>query len=204
VSEHSPGKVETNEILLRAIYSPHQVEVDTGQLKPTALDDCTGKGLSTDRRHLTSMERMQEQITQKLQEPHAVRKGHQFVGVVVLDCHAARSLEDQGRRLFGVYDTALLSNPSHADVFQVKLGPKAGLAARSKLIGQLRNGTQPVSLHTAFDQSPPTRPSGNRIGNRRCKFSICGSSDAIYCRIFRRLICGRPWRRLLEIIAPSR
>jgi glutamate 5-kinase len=139
-----------HEVLIRVVYSPQHVEADTSRLKPTALDDASNKGLSTDRRQHTTIEEVQARITKKLNEPRAIEKGHEYKGVVVIPCGAVRGLSNDGKRLFAVYDTAQEGNHAHADVCQVRLSKVEGAMARKRLIAALRNGDQPEWLPDAF------------------------------------------------------
>jgi hypothetical protein len=150
VSVYSPGPVQAQEILIRVVYSPHHVEIDTNRLKPTALDDAANKGLSTDRRAYATFREVQERITKKLNTPNAIEKGHEYKGTVVISCAKARGLTQDGRRLFAVYDTAQEDNRAHADVCQVRLSKVEGARARRRLIETLREQDQPEWLHDAF------------------------------------------------------
>lgn len=155
VSPYSPGLVEPEEYLLRVIYSPHHVEHDTGKLKPTALDDVSGRGLSVNRRRYTTPQETQQQISSKLDTAYAKEKGHRYVGVVVLNAGAVREISEQGKRLFGIYDTAEDDNRAHSDVCQVRLGRLAGQRARGELMKLLRSGVYPETLEAAFEDCPP-------------------------------------------------
>jgi hypothetical protein len=142
----SPGRVENGEMLLRAIYSPHHIETDTGLLNPMAFDDVVDKGLSVERMSYSSSDAMAAQVKEKLALPRAQEKGHKFVGVVALECAVVRDIQDlaNGSRLFAVYDTATSSNAAHADICQVRQGSKTARAlARNRLIESRCNGNRP-------------------------------------------------------------
>lgn len=151
--EVSPGRVEDQELLIRSIYSPHQYERDTGELKPTAFDDVVDKGLSVDRKSHTSSAQIRQQIEAKLQAAKSRGAEHKFEGVAVLPCRAAREMVHGTERVFGVYDTATTVNRAHADVCQVRHGTKLEQRkARLALVNACRHGLVPeTDLDTIFD-----------------------------------------------------
>lgn len=134
-SPHSPGKVANDEVLLRAVYSPHHVDPETGEFKNAALADAENTGLSADRLQYTTRRQIERQIKAKLETPRALEKGYVYQGILPITCGLVRQLTygNGTRRCYAVYDTALQDNNAHAEVFQVKLTSAQGKQARERL-----------------------------------------------------------------------
>lgn len=101
VSEHSPGIVQNEEIIVRAVYDSGHLEPN-GRLKPAYFRDSMGnRALSVDRMLYINKENY---VAQK-------RKSDQFteyLGFVASRCGDLRTAYARGgRRLFAVYDSAI-------------------------------------------------------------------------------------------------
>ena len=120
VSDHSPGLVGDDEVLIRELYSPHYINEDTGEVKPVAFRDARDRGLSVTRRLHSSERAHRAKIMKKVAADQAAgRNNDGFWRVVSGSCARIRGITgDDGRRLFCVYDTAREDDASHADVCQ--------------------------------------------------------------------------------------
>ena len=136
-SEHSPGPVNDEETLCRQIFSPIHVDADTQQLKPTAFDDASNKGLSTDRLAFCDLEAVKTTGVRRAEESNqglSADKQRALHSVALINTRDIRLITYDIKRAFGVYDTGLPHNQFHADVCQLAIGKQAGRSVRSKLI----------------------------------------------------------------------
>jgi hypothetical protein len=149
VSSFSEGPVEGEEHLLRILYSEHHVDKETKEIGTNAFDDASNKGLSVNRVGKVNRADIECQIKEKLSDPRAVSKGHAFEGVVTFLCEDIRSIyvaDSSGRRAFGVYDTALHENRSHADIMRVDMPKSFAAKARNDLREKLGIDPKPIAL----------------------------------------------------------
>lgn len=115
------GPVEDDEILIRTLYSPVQINKETGVVNPVNIrQDALKRGLSVNRKRHTREAELEARIEKKIADD--MKTGKQTDGyykVVTARCSDIRTLigEDE-RRQFYVYDTALEGDKSHADVCQ--------------------------------------------------------------------------------------
>lgn len=118
VSEHSPGQVQDDELLIRTLFSPLQVDIEKGTVAPMAFKDVLTRGLSVDRKRHTGEQELQARIEARIaSDIKAGRNKDGFFRVATASCGDIRSaLGEEGTRLFCVYDTALKENTAHADV----------------------------------------------------------------------------------------
>ena len=112
VSIHSPGPVADNEILVRSIFTERELNQE-GRVKPIHFrPEPSTRGFSVDR-----VNRNQVGLLKSSKRKDARHKGY-------LKFAAARSgdirnlMNDDGKRLFCVYDTATVENHAHADICQ--------------------------------------------------------------------------------------
>ena len=120
VSAHSPGLVQDDEILIRTLYSPFQINEETGRVDPAHFrTDLEKRGFSVNRMDHISETDLQTKIARKIEHDRAKgRQRGEFYRVVTARCGDIRHLVDGDRRLFCTYDTASEDDPSHADVCQ--------------------------------------------------------------------------------------
>jgi hypothetical protein len=140
-SSLSPGPVAHSEDLLRQIFNPLHVELDTGDLKPTAFEDAANKGMSVDRLHYRNEEESfqagyaRAEVANTHAKPGAPHRTlHGLAKLRAKSVRALKSADDI--QYFGVYDTALADNKAHADICQIVhiQDRKAARSARSKLV----------------------------------------------------------------------
>ena len=112
VSIHSPGRVEDNEVLVRSIFTERLLDRE-GRVKPTHFrPEPSTRGFSVDRVNRTRVGFLKS----------SKRKDARFKGY--LKFAAARSgdirdlMNEDGTRLFCIYDTATAGNHAHADICQ--------------------------------------------------------------------------------------
>lgn len=124
VSEHSPGIVRHDEILIRTLYSPHQIDQNTGAPRPAAFSDVLNRGLSVDRKNHISQSDLEDKIQTKIAHDKAQGKDRGNFSVVTATCESVRKImsEKDNCRGFCVYDTATSSSRSHADICQAVSG----------------------------------------------------------------------------------
>ena len=135
-SSLSPCPVANDEDLLRQVFNPLHVELDTGELKPSAFADATDKGMSVDRLRYRQQEESFEAGHARAEVANA-RPGaspRTLHGLAKLKAKSVRELRSGDIQCFGVYDTALADNTAHADICQLIQDKKAARSARSRLL----------------------------------------------------------------------
>jgi hypothetical protein len=132
-SPHSPGPVSNPEHLIRLVVNPIHVDTSDGSIKPSLISDVKDKGASTQRlAHITEEEAINAGRAHTTAKNTSAPDNQQrrICGTVKLSVQEVRDLVVASKtRAFGVYDTALPTNPSHADIFQLVSGN--GQEARS-------------------------------------------------------------------------
>ncbi len=121
VSDHSPGLVQDDEVLVRVLYSPHYINKETGEVTPAAFTDARKRGLSVRRKAHISEKDHRAKIEEKVAADQAAgRNNDGFWQVIYTKCADLRNLklDDGGDRSFCVYDTATEDDRSHTDVCQ--------------------------------------------------------------------------------------
>ena len=161
VSDYSPRPVQPDEFLIRTVYSRVQINIDTGRIDPVHLrHDVRTRGLSVNRKPHISEQNLRAKIENKIardREDGKERDG--FYCVVTARCSAVRGLvDDDGKRLFCVYDTATEDDASHADICQAfELPPKT--KDRRLLTKKLRRQLferfvgRPTNLRMAYERN---------------------------------------------------
>jgi hypothetical protein len=119
-SVHSPGLVADTEIICRQLHSPIYIDASTGKLKPTAFDDISNKGFSTDRLAHSSAEAIVESGRSRASHYNATcadeSKRRSLIALAHLECSAIRNHRVAGGQALGIYDTAMSENIAHADL----------------------------------------------------------------------------------------
>jgi hypothetical protein len=143
-SPHSPGPVDGGERVVRVVYSPIHVDAQTGQLKPSVVDEASSRGCSVQREAhcpIPAVWDMGERIAAEktAQEP---AKPRAVQAVTVLAVAAVRALQAGGKRAVAVYDTALPDNIAHADVCVLTPGRQERRSARAQLFELALKGLQ--------------------------------------------------------------
>lgn len=129
VSEHSPGRVNDGETLVRLIIWPGHVDKNSG-IDPKAFSGADSKGLSVNRDDHCSDEQVRTAVEAwvKIRRERLERNPNtspellnQWHGVSVCNCETIRRLPgSEGLKAFCVYDTADGTNPYHADIFKTR------------------------------------------------------------------------------------
>ena len=139
VSDHSPGTVQDDEVLIRTVYSRVQLNSETGCIDPVHLrHDARTRGLSLNRKsHITEGD-LRARIEAKIARDRAAgKRTDNFYKVIATRLRDLKCLvDDDGRRLFCVYDTATRDDTSHADMCQSS-EPAKGTANRNVLLMKL-------------------------------------------------------------------
>lgn len=148
VADFSPGIVADEEWLLRIMLNPDHL-VD-GQVITAAipLRDLQTKGFSVDRlKHVTPLF-VNKSINRLLARTSGGKKRY-FVGVARFTAARVREIEEDGRQVFVVIDTALSCNPGHASIYFVARDMKGSKARqlREELLPLL---VQRTSVELAF------------------------------------------------------
>ena len=133
VSDHSPGLVRDDELLIRTLYSPYQIN-EKGTVTPASFRDALERGLSVNRKSFISEADLRKGIEGKIERDRKEGKERdEFYRVVTARCGDVRQLfSEDGERLFCIYDTASEEDVSHADVCQA-LDPPPGTPNRKML-----------------------------------------------------------------------
>ena len=121
VSKFSPEPVRNDELLIRTVFSPVQINQETGWVDPAHFRyDAMKRGLSVNRKPHISEADLQAKIEGKIARDRAEGKERDdFYRMVTGRCGDIRNLvAEDGSRLFCVYDTATIDDLSHADVCQ--------------------------------------------------------------------------------------
>lgn len=153
VSDYSPGTAGDEEVLIRTLYSPFQINSETGHVDPVHFrQDALRRGLSVNRkRHTTEAElraKIEAKIVRDIQDG---KRRDRFYKVVTARCGDIRSLVDEdGRRQFCVYDTANRDDRSHADVCQT-VDPPPGTTNRKSVRDGIGSRLFEVFLGQATD-----------------------------------------------------
>jgi hypothetical protein len=119
-NQFSPGTIDNEEFLLRALDNPTHWDRNTNQFTPNAFLDAGSFGLSVNRIEFATIEELinsaEQRINQKnSQQLHSKRV---FIGFAKYKCGEIRdALSITNKRLLAVFDTANPKNVSHADVF---------------------------------------------------------------------------------------
>lgn len=124
----SPGPVSNSELLYRQAPSPLFYDDETGKLKPTAFDEVFNRGCSVDRGSHSSIDdiyRRGAQRVEKFNTDNPDKPRRSFSAVAELTCAEIRAHTVDGAQAVGVYDTALETNVSHAELCQIIADTKA-------------------------------------------------------------------------------
>lgn len=134
VSKYSPRPVENSEILVSVVTNRNYVTRD-GKLSPTLFDNRIKNGISTERKMITT------KIDYDLRSKTIVESGVNKVncGSIALSVARIRAIKHNSKRAFGVYDTALRENVSHAEIASTSM-PPPGTKDRNKIRAELRRG----------------------------------------------------------------
>ena len=158
VSQHSPGPVSNEEVLVRAIFRPGHVDA-RGHVTPMYFQDIIKeyalRGMSLNRK-----DRVTEAKLRGLLRDHSSNT-HNFMRFIAAKCGDLRRLRsDGGVRAFCVYDTATAEDCSHADVCQsmepdpdVTRGSRRSF--RMKIAQMLRDEFSRKAATTLADALPP-------------------------------------------------
>lgn len=127
ISEHSPGKVEQGEKVVFLTIHPIHFDHVTGVLSPVAFEQLTRNDLSL-LRHSHAKRVEFDHVLTRLVSGGSGTVERSVEQCCLVEVAEIRSVEDQGNRVFGIYDTAIEDLPAHASVFVRKdfLGDKAG------------------------------------------------------------------------------
>jgi len=129
-STHSRhGVVDNSEDVYRQLLDPVHWNRLKGEFTPNAFNDADSFGLSVNRIKYTTPEILASAATARVEAWNKenidnAKPKREFLGFAKLSCEALRSgvfADDKGgkERVFAVFDTALLEDESHADVFRL-------------------------------------------------------------------------------------
>lgn len=117
MSAHSPGVVDTSEVLARFVFSPIQID-RKGKVKPNSFSHVHSKGCSIQRDSAVNDTEILALVENILSE----KDDRAWKGVVLGKCSDIRiiTVEDTDYRAVCVYDTAEPENPAHAELCQTQ------------------------------------------------------------------------------------
>ena len=121
VSDYSPGLIQDDELLIRTVYSPIQINQKTGWVDPAHFrTDALKRGFSVNRNVHISEADLRKKIECKIaRDRDEGKERDDFYRVVTARCSDIRRLTSKdGERLFCVYDTGVEGDVSHADICQ--------------------------------------------------------------------------------------
>lgn len=126
----SPGLVANGETVLRTIFDPHHLDLQSGALSNAAisLDDLRSRGWSVDRKRYTSLWRLKldhRRWRDRKADLHQCYVIPISVGTLRANCRV-----EQGQT-FSVTDYALWSNPAHATILLSQQGGD-GMARKAR------------------------------------------------------------------------
>lgn len=151
VSKHSPGKVGSDEILLRAVFNDVQVDRKTGRLTTLYFrKEPSTRGFSVNRRCHVGDSDLERQM--QSHQSYDEKSGLRFAAA---DCESIRELKEDGNRLFCVYDSALKDDLSHADICQNKHLSKGEDDRKQRMLGIARNLARAFGRVAPLDQVQP-------------------------------------------------
>ena len=129
VSDHSPGSVKDNEILIRTIFRENDIDKG-GLVKPVHFrQDPVARGFSVDRVSLMGTELLEKS---KLSD----KRYDGFLKFVSVPAKELRELLEGEKRLFCIYDTGTPENKFHADICQ-NLVYEKGIDNRKNLMKEI-------------------------------------------------------------------
>lgn len=122
VSEFSEGTISGAEYVHRFVFSP--IHIHEGEVLPALFHDAKDKGLSCERGSSEQADSpTHERGRQQIEGWNASRAegaiSRSYVGSVSASCSVLRALTMNDNRLLAIYDTALVDNPHHCDVFEI-------------------------------------------------------------------------------------
>lgn len=139
-SKFSPAPVQNDEELIRQIISPIHLEANSSTIKPTAFDDVFNKGMSVNRQqYVESAGRIVETAQLKIQSYNDTNIDKPQRGLYALASFISSEIREvkdyEDNFALGVYDTALESDISHADICHITQDNKQNQRSiRSKLV----------------------------------------------------------------------
>jgi len=150
-SQYSPGIVKNTEIIARKIFSPIQIDVESGEIKTAAFDDVSNKGLSVNRLSQITENGIHEAGEIKANRDRESIPDRQYCGFIKASVNKIRKDLEGENRVFAVYDTALENDISHADVCMIQQGVMNNLpksAANKERRRRLRENFGPLEIQT--------------------------------------------------------
>ena len=145
VSEHSPGPVADNEVLVRTLFREQQIDQD-GRLKPVYFRrEPETRGFSVDRVILRGPECLKS-------SKRADARYNGYLKFIATCSKDIRGLLEGGKRLFCVYDSATDENNAHADICQ-NVHIERGAPNRKRRMMEIT-----WQLRSAFRSSQATPP----------------------------------------------
>jgi hypothetical protein len=156
VSEHSTGRIDGNEILVRILVAPQHMD-KRGEPKAGALTDAERSGLSLFREGQatdTEIRKVAEVLVERARGANGRKPEKAGVfGALRMRCNVIRCLkiELESTPSYCVYDTALKETPSHAETFQRVAGvpPELCEERRRALFNLVKADFVPVALFRA-------------------------------------------------------
>lgn len=142
-SDYSPGIVQNQETLLRAMFQPEHIVDGKVIVTAIALEDLKDRGFSIDRFSCACRTKLESIINQQMTKKPDRR---QACTIARFLCHHVREIHtSEGERAFLVIDTACHCHISHASIYAARPHGKAYLR-------QLRGLLVPILQdHTTVD-----------------------------------------------------
>lgn len=138
MSPYSPGSVEHHETTVRMVVNPMMVHKRRAELMPNFFGHAFTVGMSVQRSELATT----TELTELVQGFLNADEDRAWLGFVSADVSSIRAcLDENGERVFGVYDIGNPKNPAHAEIGVAYDIPEADIPEmRSMLMKAHANG----------------------------------------------------------------
>lgn len=168
VSEHSPGSVLNEEVLVRILVAPQHMHKKKIQPTAASLSDSERKGLSVIRNGYIEddiIRAVAEGLVNRARNSNNDKAG--VFGVLLIECSTVRQFVrfEESKRCYCVYDTAEKNNHGHAEIFQQVAGVEKPIRddRRQKLFEAVKTRFVPVNEFRGgllAYLAPPSLPKG--------------------------------------------
>lgn len=131
MSPYSPGRVRDEETTLRMVVNPMMMHKKRAELMPNFFGHAVTVGMSVQRSQRATSKELAELVTGFLRD----NNDRAWLGFVSAPVSSVRGcLDENGRRIFAVYDIANRNNPAHAEIGMAYEIPEADVPEMRSLL----------------------------------------------------------------------
>ena len=143
--DFSPGPVDNDEQLLRAVIKPDHIVQDEIQPAAVPIQDLTNRGFSVHRMGLVTPDLVTRKVNRILARPFNGQR-REFQGAARFTAQAVRTIAHNATQVFVVIDTATNVNPGHASIHLAITGLSESQQRqmRNKLLPFLEDRITPI------------------------------------------------------------